>query len=571
MNIKYYETLPDVWSEGALFAYSGVDGPTCTASGFVATLLEKPFGLLIHTPMRRMIRFLLKGSGNTDCLLGDMAAIVTSLGNFGLAYSEWHTIIGIFPEQAEVSVVREFGLWETMDGTAISVDEDTHDAVVLKAVGSRLAICYGDCLEQAMGRLDDALKLDFETVAIERMKFTGTVMGLTDKYQALLMKCLSVMKVNTLWPEGAIKRRWSTPDRVPHRHMWLWDSVFHALGMLLFDSALAWDFVDAVLDTQQEDGMIPHMYRTDGTHSEITQPPLLAWAVREVEGVLNDPECLKMAYPKLLKYLEWFDTNRRDEASGMYFWHINEFRNNRCDESGMDNSPRFDSGERLLAVDLNCYLANEWANMATMAERMGLTDESKQAWQRHEQLAERVHQRMWNEKSGLYHDLKLDGSFSPVLAVSGFLPLLLLSLPQTHLASLLKHLDNPMTFGTRYPVPSVAANDPSYGHDMWRGATWVNMNWLIYTGLKLHGKSREARKLAKTTIAAAEAAAKAHGVVFEFMDSAGKKAPTLLDRKGKCENKPYLVGKMDSVRDLHWTAALLARMIVEVAKLKKPG
>ncbi|MHB1463078.1 MAG: amylo-alpha-1,6-glucosidase [Armatimonadota bacterium] len=569
MSIKFYETLPDVWSEGALFAYSGIDGPTCTASGFVATLLEKPFGLLIHTPMQRMIRFMLKGGGHVDLVTGDLTAMITTHGNFGLAYNEWHTIIGHLPELAEVRVIREFGLWENLNGVAISVDEATHDAVVMNAVGSRLAICYGDCLEQAMGRLDEALKLDFETVAIERMRFASGGVDLINKYQALLVKCLSVMKVNTLWPEGAITRRWSTPDRVPHRHMWMWDSMFHALGMLVFDCALAWDYVDAVLDTQQDDGMIPHMYRIDGTHSEITQPPLLAWAVREVEIGLTDPQCLQMAYPKLLKYLKWYDDNRRDEATGLYYWHINEDANNRCDESGMDNSPRFDGGERLLAVDLCCYLVNEWANVAIIAERMKLDDEATQAWQRSEQLEAMVLERMWNEKTGFYHDVRPDGSFSPVLAVSGFLPLLLPTLPKTHLASLLKHLDNPMTFGTRYPVPSVAANDPSYGHDMWRGATWVNMNWMIHIGLRLQKKPKEARKLAKATIDAAEAAAKAHGVIFEYMDSTGKTPPTLLDRKGKCENKPYLVGKMDSVRDYHWSAALLARMIVEVAKVKK--
>ena len=51
---------------------------------------------------------------------------------------------------------------------------------------------------------------------------------------ALLGKCLSVMKADTLRPEGpalAGGGAWSTPDRIPHRFMWLWDSVFHALAM----------------------------------------------------------------------------------------------------------------------------------------------------------------------------------------------------------------------------------------------------------------------------------------------------------------------------------------------------
>jgi len=45
--------LPAVWGEGALFAFSGLDGATCSASGFAATFAAAPYGLLFHTPRRR--------------------------------------------------------------------------------------------------------------------------------------------------------------------------------------------------------------------------------------------------------------------------------------------------------------------------------------------------------------------------------------------------------------------------------------------------------------------------------------------------------------------------------------
>lgn len=39
----------------------------------------------------------------------------------------------------------------------------------------------------------------------------------------LSRKVYSVMRVNTLAPEGPLLQHWSTPDRAPHRAMWLWD------------------------------------------------------------------------------------------------------------------------------------------------------------------------------------------------------------------------------------------------------------------------------------------------------------------------------------------------------------
>lgn len=55
--------LPDVWGEGAIFAFSGLDGPTASATGFVATLTDRPYGLLIDTPCRRLFEIIPSDTG----------------------------------------------------------------------------------------------------------------------------------------------------------------------------------------------------------------------------------------------------------------------------------------------------------------------------------------------------------------------------------------------------------------------------------------------------------------------------------------------------------------------------
>ena len=121
--------------------------------------------------------------------------------------------------------------------------------------------------------------------------------GADDGETRFLRKCASVMKVNTLGPEGAIQRHWSTPDRIPHRFMWLWDSVFHSFAMNQVDPQSSWEFLMAMLEAQQSDGMIPHVKLVSGRTSEVTQPPLLAWGIWENHAALGDEAGSRRRFP----------------------------------------------------------------------------------------------------------------------------------------------------------------------------------------------------------------------------------------------------------------------------------
>ena len=94
---------------------------------------------------------------------------------------------------------------------------------------------------------------------------------------------------------------WTTPDRWPHRALWLWDSAFHAVGWRHLDPGLAREMIDAVFDAQQPDGRVPHM-STPESSSAITQPPVLALAAALVDDVDPDPawvESIRAALPVL--------------------------------------------------------------------------------------------------------------------------------------------------------------------------------------------------------------------------------------------------------------------------------
>ena len=92
-----------------------------------------------------------------------------------------------------------------------------------------------------------------------------------------------------------------------------------------------------------------------------------------------------------------------------------------------------------------------------------------------------------------------------VLTVTSLVPLILPRLPRQIAAALVEQLTDPLTFWLPYPVPSVAASEPSFEPDfasglIWRGPSWVNTNWLLIGGLWLHGHGGVADELTERTL-----------------------------------------------------------------------
>ena len=562
-----FPNLPDVWGEGALFAFSGIDGETSAASGFVATLARDAYGLLFHTPCRRYLDVTLGETGVPRIAVGDVYAVETGQGDLVVTFSAWHTLIGVVPAGTRLQLRLEGGPdADRQAGVSVSVDVQGRDALVLIEQEGRFALSYGQSVEQARGRAAEGLARDLFDEARKRLAFYRDVpVPESPDDDRLLKKCASVIKVNTLAAEGTIRQEWSTPDRVPHRDMWLWDSVFHSLSMNGLRPRLAWHFLKSVLDTQGEDGMIAHQSRPSGWRSAITQPPLLAWGVWENYRVLCDKACLAYALPRLERYLEWDCAHRDRNQNGLLEWFIEGNANCRSGESGMDNSPRFDRAVLLDAVDFSTFAARDMAYTASIAEALGEADKARQWRWRSQAMSEKVHGYLWDERDGFYCDRGMDGQYARVRAVSGFFPLLLDDVPPERVDRLVQVLMDPEWFNAPFPVPSVALCEPTWSTDMWRGATWVNTNYLVILGLARHGKVEEAAWLTEKTIAHVRKYYERFGVMFEFFDARDNVPPSACDRKGP-RVEPYDIRrKMDAIRDYHWTAALAARLLLNYA------
>ena len=522
------------WSGGQLLAFSGLDGPTDFAHGLTArTAFEAP-GLDVKLPGECRVRF---GESPTGDVLvaGDFFDLRTDAGRVRGAFLDAHHLL--------------------IEGPCQVVEQD--EAVVCHCGDGRTLIGSASDFDSAK------LTSDLDAAVQARSRWLQQQSGLPSAAGAThrtLCKALSTMKTQVYSPEGQIRHRWTTPDRWPHRRMWLWDSAFHAIGWRHVDPALAREMLSAVLDCQREDGFVAHAMAPSGV-SAITQPPVLALGVKMVNEAEPDQQWIAEVYPKLCAYVDWDLANRDTDGAGLVEWFIEGDVNCRSGESGMDNSPRFDTATQLDAVDFNSFLALECELLAEFAESLGLSDDADRWRAKHKGLCRLINERLWSEAHGFYLDYDVDRQEqSTVLASSGFFPLICGAASRERAAQLAAHLQDPEMFGTAVPVPCIAVRDVEhYAKDMWRGPMWVNVNWLIAHGFERYGMAEVADELRDKTIREIERCCERYVTFFEIFDDRREVDPPQLLRKGKCapEESPY----HQVFHDYGWTATLYVDML----------
>ena len=530
------------WHRGQLIAFSGVDGQTAYETGLVIRTTENPSGLEVVRPDTARITF------------GE-------------------------PPETDIIVASDFFSFGSASGRTSGCLLDAHHllisgpALLFGGSGSIRSVSRpGRCLIGSASRFDPSLlDADFDAAFAARSRW---ILGqpLLDRFegetQRTLFRALSVMKGQMCSAEGAIHHRWSTPDRWPHKDMWLWDSVFHAIGWRHVDQALAAEMIDAVFDGQRADGFVPHQLSPIQGPSTITQPPLLAYGIKLLNDAAPDTEWLRPHYAKLAAYVEWDLVNRDQDGDGLMDWLIEGDPASRSGESGMDNSPRFDFHypTQLAAVDFNAYLALECETLANFATTLGYAKDVALWQQRHDRLCRLINRYLWSEEHHFYCDLDAAaGALSPVLSSAGFLPLICGAATPERAAALVHHLRDPETFGTAFPVPSIAMRDTThYAKDMWRGPSWVNINWLIARGLEryaAHGGEflALARMLDDATRREIERACENFGTFFEYFDDRRIVEPPQLLRKGSCDpSNPF----RQVIHDYGWTTTLYVDLVV---------
>jgi glycogen debranching enzyme len=346
-----------------------------------------------------------------------------------------------------------------------------------------------------------------------------------------------------------------SPDTYPLQ--WFWDSCFHAIVLSRFDPDRAAAELRTLLINQFPDGFVSHMtlwqrdlrdaawarlqvnWRTPWL-SDAMQPPVLAKALAAVVRAGRRSDLLRELLPPVRAFYDWCQRVRDIDGSGL----IVVFEPH---ETGMDQSPVFDayvrvrdpspSGyeaawraiaeaqatvdrdparmvelDRFLVVDVlvNAVYAENQRVLADLLTQAGDDAGAAEMRARAERTESALISRCWSEADEEFHALAGRAAHPlPGGSVAGLLPLILASCPEPMVARIIERLEDETEYGAAFPVPSVARSHPAFsprplGNLLWRGPTWINVNWLLVRGLRRRRRAELARRVEDASLALVE-------------------------------------------------------------------
>jgi hypothetical protein len=238
---------------------------------------------------------------------------------------------------------------------------------------------------------------------------------------------------------------------------------------------------------QREDGYLPFFIKADhfGTDSIQMAVPIAATAL-ETANLTKDEAFLAQAYDSCAKWDQWLSRNRNTRGTGL------------CElfcawDSGHDNSPRHKNHPAMcpnnnaatytkagklpyLAPDLSATVYGGRCALAAMAMHLGKFDEAQIWREKGETLRQLIIKHCYDPQDEFFYDVDADGDFVKIRGdiITRVLGEHVVDLPMFE-RIYARHIKNPESFWTPYPLPSIAVNDPAFVRELpvnsWGGAS----------------------------------------------------------------------------------------------------
>ncbi len=377
----------------------------------------------------------------------------------------------------------------------------------------------------------------------------------------------------------------TSPSRRLYPHQWSWDAACIAMGYASWNQERAETELRSLFSGQWRDGLLPHIVFTDGARyfpgpefwqterspdapesprtSGIVQPPLHATAALQVYRLAIDRAraagFLEELLPKLAAWHAYLYRERAQTDGGLVeIWHPWE--------SGMDNSPLWDSALARLSFDakllpeyervdvdvaeaterpsdgeydryvylvsvfrdlaydpsrikhvapfalqpvlFNSLLVRSNRDLAEIARIVGADPEPFESWA--ESTASALDETLWDEEHAMYVDYDVEAGERVAARTAAGLAPLYAGVPTRARAERMIELlaDSRVSMGARsWAITSLAPSDPRFqAARYWRGPVWPILNWVLQRGLDRYGYPTLAAEVRRAVVDLARSA-----------------------------------------------------------------
>ncbi len=307
--------------------------------------------------------------------------------------------------------------------------------------------------------------------------------------------------------------------------MYDWDACLfsqaaHRIGI----DGLPLDVIENFLSLKEENGFIPRTVSPSKVWDagDQAKPFLCQTLLKETERTPVEPSRLTELVKRLAGYLSYFHHHRREESSGLYYWR-------NVLESGIDNNLallppheaaqsefqlQFAYPDRILAVDLNAYLVNEFQAITRLAEMCEMEEIRREYQSRANELIERIESKLWCDHAQMYLNFDFTaGELVRIKAWTGLTPVIAgFASADRAKAAIVNNILDESQFLRPHGIASLAYSEPLYNNSRrglfgralvcnWQGPVWVLPNAWIARALVKQGYRDEAREVAARVIA----------------------------------------------------------------------
>ena len=569
--------LPNIWGQGALFAFSALDGVCTPKMSLVGNLLGDKLGVEFRQPEKFSFYFTFLNllSIDFDVVASDIikANILeddTTTSSLDIVFVTQSAILMRYPKTASFHIAFETNVKEYKTDYLKVYTIPNGTVTVLSKDSEDYTYTVLSCSKQSEKEAKSIIELDIDREISKKMSFFEKLPMVSldnPDTERLLYKCFSVMKASYMSGGGLYTGIWSAASRTHSENSDYADWALSSLAGRYLNEEKAIECLNTIVDLQEDSGRILKNDTYGRTKSSLHYP-VIAWMALETYRTTRNIEFLSNIYDKLKKYMQWILSNKDYNEEFLFSWNADANGNFiNIDECDMKFSPRLEDNSPIEALDFTSLMAKEALSMCEIAKIIGRQGEFLYWDVVYDRIKKSLNSKLFDEEDNFFYDrFTSGGSFKKVKTIAAFMPSFAGVCDQKTLKALSTRLfDEEGEFVCPAGIPSMPVTDDKFENDMWYGAMFPMYNYFALMGMHEAGLKKPCEALKEKILSTITGWYKNDGVIYECYDAFDSISPSRLSKNRYNIVPESFYSELKVTKDdFHTACAVIALIMSEI-------